>query len=95
MKKLALPLLALMLSIGLQAQVKEKNHWGITGGLNFPMDGFSFKQTGDNINSIFTNESSATGWHLGLQGRVYASEQLYFGSNLIYTNTDYTLSSLN
>lgn len=94
MKKFALPLFALLLSIGASAQVKDKNHWGITGGLNFPMDGFSLQETGDNINSIFTGEERSTGWHLGLMGRLYATEQLYFGSNLLYTSTDHTLTGL-
>lgn len=92
MKKLAPPLLAFLFSMSLYAQVEDKNFWGITGGLNFPMDDFSIQQAGDNINSMFTSESNSAGWHLGLQSRVYASKQLYFGSNLLYTQTDYLLT---
>ena len=77
-----------------KAQHRNKNTWGIMGGMNFPMDGFTFKQTGDNLNSIFTSEEKSAGWHAGAFGRVYAKDQLYFGSNLFFFKNDHQLNGL-
>ena len=90
MKKSAL--LAIALVAGLSASMAQsKSTWGIKGGLNFPMDGFTFKQTGENINSIFTEEKRATGWHAGIFGRAYLGRQFYLGSNLMYLHNTNTL----
>ena len=83
MKKIAV--LAIVLIAGVSVSMAQnKSTWGIKGGLNFPMDGFSFEQAGDNINSIFTEDKRANGWHAGLFGRAYLGRQFYFGSNLLY-----------
>lgn len=70
----------------------KKSGWGIKGGMNFPMDGFSINQAGQNVNSIFTSQSHVNGWHAGVYGRAYASKKLYFGSSLMYINNENKLS---
>ena len=94
MKKSMLFALALIAGISVSQAQNEKNTWGIKGGLNFPMNGFTFSETGDNISAIFTEEERATGWHAGIFGRLYAGDQLYFGSSLLYLQNDYVLSGI-
>ena len=83
MKKTALLAFALIAGISI-SMAQNKSTWGLKGGLNFPMDGFSFEQAGNNINSIFTEDKSANGWHAGVFGRAYLGRQFYLGSNLMY-----------
>ena len=92
MKKATLLAFVLIAGISVsQAHNRNKNTWGLTGGMKFPMNGFTFKQTGEKMNSIFTSEEKSTGWHAGMFGRVYANDQLYFGSNLIFLKNDHEL----
>jgi len=94
MKKGILLAFVLIAGISMSHAQNEKNTWGIKGGLNFPMDGFSFSETGENISAIFTEEQRAIGWHAGLFGRVYAGDQLYFASNLLYLQNEFVLSGM-
>lgn len=86
--------LALIAGISVSQAQNEKNTWGIKGGINYPMDGFTFSETGDNISSIFTEEERATGWHAGIFGRLYAGDNIYFASNLLYLQNEFVLSGL-
>jgi hypothetical protein len=80
--------LAISLTFGF---AQNKSTLGIKGGLNFPMKGFSLDQAGDNINSIFTEEKKANGWHAGLFGRAYLGNSFYLGSSISYLHNSSTL----
>lgn len=92
MKKVTL--LATILTAGLSMSLAQNNQngWGLRGGMNFPMDGFSISQAANNLSSVFNGENLSNGWHAGLYGRVYAGKRLYFGSNLLYLNNQTTLT---
>jgi hypothetical protein len=90
MKKTALIAIALIAGISV-SMAQNKSTFGVKGGLNFPMDGFSFEQAGQNINSIFTEEKSANGWHAGLFGRAYLGNAIYLGSSINYMHNTSTL----
>lgn len=87
MKRSVILALVFAAGIGTSMAQNEKNTWGMKGGVNFPMSGFSFNEAGSNINAIFTEEQRATGWHAGLFGRLYIGNQFYFGSNLLYLHS--------
>ncbi len=93
MKKLTL--IAFVLVAGMSAGMAQEkiSGWGVKGGMNFPMDGFSFDQTADNINSIFTSQNNANGWHAGVWGRGYLTDRLYVGSNLLYIHNTSEVSA--
>jgi hypothetical protein len=91
MKKTALLLIAVCAGLMTVNAQNNKSTWGVRGGLNFPMDKFSFEQAGENINSIFTEEKRAAGWHAGIFGRAYLGDQFYFGSGINYMHQSTTL----
>lgn len=94
MKKIFL--IALMLTAGMSISLAQnKSIWGIKGGFNFPMNGFSFTEAGYNINSIFTEDQRANGWHAGLFGRAYLGNQFYLGANLLYLQRSNQLTGKN
>jgi len=92
MKRSALLAIALLTGMAAALGQDKISGWGVKGGVNMPMDGFSFDQASDNIGSIFSSESNANGWHAGLWGRGYLTDRLYLGSNLLYlhSTTDLT-----
>lgn len=91
MKKIFL--IAVMLITGITvSQAQNPSTWGVRGGFNFPMNGFSFEQAGNNINSIFLEDKLANGWHAGIYGRAYLSSQFYVGANLLYLNRSNNLT---
>ncbi len=91
MKRLVVAFLVICTSTLISTAQNSKSTWGIRGGLNFPMDKFTFEQAGENINSIFTEEKRTTGWHAGVFGRAYLGNQFYLGSNLMYLHNTSTL----
>lgn len=84
-------LLAIALVAGMSASMAQESTWGIKGGFNFPMNGFSMAETGDNINSLFNEEKRATGWHAGVYGRSYFTEKLFLNGNLLYLQKTHEL----
>jgi hypothetical protein len=93
MKKVSLLVITLVAGMSAGMAQDKISGWGLKGGMNFPMDGFTFDQAGDNISSIFTQQNNANGWHAGLWGRAYVTDRIYLGSELLYLHNTTEISA--
>lgn len=84
MRRVSLLAIATVAAMSTGMAQDKVSGWGLKGGMNFPMDGFTFDQAANNINSIFTSQNNANGWHAGVWGRAYVTDRLYFGSELLF-----------